>query len=55
MKFMAGKHFRSNEKVIAAVNGDFEDLPESHFRDRIKLLEKCWTKCIELKGDYIEK
>lgn len=37
------------------VNEYFEDLPELHLRDGIQLLEKRWTKCIELKRDYIEK
>lgn len=33
-KFVAGrlKRFGTNEKGIAAVNGSFEDLPQSHFR-----------------------
>jgi len=54
-KFVTGKRFGSNEEVIAAVNEYFADLPESRFRNGFQLLEKCWTKCIELKGDYIEK
>lgn len=54
-KFVAGKRFLSNEEVIAAVNAYFEDLPKTHFMDGIKLLEKRWRKCIEVKGDYIEK
>jgi len=52
-KLVAGKHFGSNEEVIAAINGYFTDFTESHFRDEIQLLEKRWTKCIELKGDYM--
>jgi len=32
-KFVADKRFGSNEEVIAAVNGYFADLPESHFRN----------------------
>jgi len=32
-KFVVGKCFGSNKDVIAAVNGYFADLPESHFRD----------------------
>lgn len=52
---LAGKHFESNKEVIAVVNGYFEDLLQPNFRDEIQLLETCWTKCIELKGDYVEK
>ena len=53
--FLAGKRFRSNEEVIDAVDGYFEDLEESHFQAGIEKLEKRWTKCIELRGDYVEK
>lgn len=54
-KFLAGKHFTSNEDAIAAVDEYFADLPESYFNDGIELLEKRWSKCIEVSGDYIEK
>jgi len=54
-KFVAGKRFLSNEEMIAAVNAYFEGFPKTHFRDGIKLLEKRWKKCIEVKGDYVEK
>ena len=30
----------------------FEDLEKSYFLEGIQKLEKRWTKCIELKGDY---
>ncbi|CAH2105581.1 unnamed protein product [Euphydryas editha] len=29
--------------------------PEKVFLDRLKNLEHHWVKCIELKGDYVEK
>jgi histone-lysine N-methyltransferase SETMAR len=54
-KILAGKRFRSNE-VINVVNTNFEALrEESHFREGIEKLEKRWTKCVELRGDYVEK
>ena len=53
--FMAGMRFSSNEDVIAAVEGYFADLPESYFKTGIELLEKRWTMCIDVCGDYIEK
>jgi len=53
--FLAGKCFPSNEEAIAVVEEYFEELLESHFREGIRLLEKCWTKYIEVEGDYIEK
>ena len=53
-QFLRGKRFSSNEEAITAVDGYFAELPESHYRDGIKLLEDHWNKCIEVKGDYIE-
>ena len=29
--------------------------PEFFYNDGVESLEKCQTKCIEVKGDYIEK
>ncbi|EFN89317.1 Histone-lysine N-methyltransferase SETMAR, partial [Harpegnathos saltator] len=54
-KFLAGKHVTSDDEVIAAVDGYFAELPESHFNNGIELLEKRWNKCIEVLGDHIEK
>jgi len=39
-KFVTGKHFGSNEEVIAAVNEYFADLPESHFREWNSVIEE---------------
>ena len=44
-----------NEEVIAQIDDYFEDLPKSYFLDGSKKLEKRLEKCIELKGDYVEK
>jgi len=54
-KFLAEKRFTSNDEAIAAVNGYFANLPESHFNDGIELLKKRWNKCFEVSGDFIEK
>ena len=40
---------------MAAVNDYFEELPENYFNQGVELLEKHWTKCIEVSGDYVEK
>lgn len=53
--FLAGKRFWSNEEAIDAVNCYFADLEESHFQEGIEKLEKRWTKCVEIRGDYVEK
>jgi histone-lysine N-methyltransferase SETMAR len=53
--FLAGQRFLSNQEVIAAVEGYFQDLKENHYRDRIMALKHRWNKRICLKGDYVEK
>lgn len=54
-KWLAGKRFSTNEEVIDTVNGYFADLEKSYFLDGMKKLENRWTKCVALKGDYVEK
>jgi len=54
-KFLAGKHFTSNEEVIAVTNELFDSLEKSYFLVGIKKLEKRLIKRIELEGNYVEK
>lgn len=54
-KWLGGKRFGSNDDVIAETNAYFEGLERTYFLDGIQKIEKRWTKCIELKGDYVEK
>ena len=54
-KWLSGKRFGSNEEVITETNAYFEGLEKTYYLKGIKKLEKRWTKCIELKGDYVEK
>jgi len=54
-KSLAGKKFASNEEVVAATEAYFADLEKTYFSDGLKKLEHRWVKCIELKGDYVEK
>jgi len=52
---LAGKRFWSNEEVIAAAEAYFASLDKKFFLEGLKKLENRWAKCIELKGDYVEK
>jgi len=54
-KWLAGKRFYSNEEVIAETNAYFTNLDKSYYSEGINKLEQRWTKCISLKGDYVEK
>lgn len=51
-KFCGWKIFESNKEVIA-VNGYFEDLPQSHIRDEIQFLEKRGNYYIQ-NGNYLD-
>ena len=39
----------------SAVNGRFEELDGSHYKQGIETIEDRWEECIDLKGDYVEK
>jgi histone-lysine N-methyltransferase SETMAR len=54
-KYLAGKRFGTNEEVICAVEGYFNDLEGSSYSSGIEALEHRWEKCITLRGDYVEK
>lgn len=54
-KWLGGKKFSNDDEVKLAVNGYFEDLDQSTYKTGIQALEHRWTKCIALKGDYVEK
>ena len=54
-KWLGGKRFDSNDEIISQKNICFENLDKSYFMIGIKQLEKSWIKCIELKGDHVEK
>ncbi|XP_023220365.1 histone-lysine N-methyltransferase SETMAR-like [Centruroides sculpturatus] len=49
------KRFANNEEVESAVDGYFEKPYNSHYKRGIEAILHCWKKCIELKGDYVEK
>ena len=38
-----------------AVEEFLDDQDATFFHDKITMLEQHWTKCIEVKGNYIEK
>ena len=52
---LRGHHFGNNNEVIHAVEEYLEAQDATFFRDGIAMLEHRWTKCIEVRGDYVEK
>ena len=41
--------------ILAETSVYFEDFDTAYYKVGIKELEQRWTKCINLKGDYVEK
>ena len=52
---LRGTKLGSHEGVIAAVNEYLDGQEKDFYLEGISKLEQRWTKCIALKGDYIEK
>ena len=50
-----GRHCRSNEDVVAAVEEWVEDKDPGLFNSGLMALEHRWSKCIILEDSYIEK
>lgn len=52
---LRGKKFEDDSEVMAAVEAFWEGQEKEFFSKGILGLEKRWTKCIDLLGDYVEK
>lgn len=52
---LRGKTFSTDDDVIQAVEDFLQGCDKSWYREGLMMLEKRWTKCIELRGDYVEK
>ena len=50
-----GKHFADADEMKTAVTQWVKDTPREFFRNGIRNLQHRWSKCISLKGEYIEK
>ena len=54
-KHLAGKQYRTDDEVISAVEEFFDNQQEKFYLEGIQALQHRWTKCVNLKGDYVEK
>lgn len=54
-KWLGGQRFMSDDEVITKTEEYFEGFSSSYYLDGIRRLEKRLDKCVELKGDYVEK
>ena len=53
--WLGGKKFSSNEEVIAETEAYFAEFEKSYFLEGLRKWPKRWEKCVDLKGDYVEK
>ena len=54
-KAIAGRHFRSDDDVISAVDHFLDNQVPTFFKEGIQKLKTRWQKCVKLRGDYVEK
>ena len=54
-RLLCGRRFESNEEVEWETEGYFGGFDKSHYLKGIGKLKDHWTRCIEIKGEYIEK
>lgn len=54
-KWLSGMKFTTNEEVEYETDMYFGQKDKSFYSEGIKKLENRWTKCIALKGEYVEE
>ena len=54
-KTWLGSIYWTEDEVISAVADFFEDQYESFYTTGIQALQHRWKKCVDHRGDYVEK
>jgi len=54
LNYFTTHHIRHSYSYCTA-NSWLEDQEQQFFYNGIRALEKCWTKCILVAGEYVEK
>ena len=52
---LQGKRFYSNQQVITDTNAYCKVKDKSFYKKGIEMLEKRWTDCVALEGDYVDE
>lgn len=52
---LSGRRFTSNGDVIEAVEEFLESKDSTFYEQGIRALQHRWTKCVDCRGDYVEK
>ena len=55
LKEFLSQYFSTDDKVKQAVLGWFSCTDESFYAKAFQALVKCWDKCINVAGEYVEK
>ena len=54
-KVLRGHNFARSDDVMNAVDHFLRDQNGAFYTEGIRLLHDCWTKCVNVGGDYVEK
>ena len=54
-KHLAGNWYQTDDDVISAIEDFFESQEENFYSTGIQALEHRWKKCVDCRGDYVEK
>ena len=54
-KHLAGKRYESDDAIISTVEDFFEGQEENFYATEIRALQCRWKKCVDCRGDYVEK
>ncbi|XP_030588657.1 histone-lysine N-methyltransferase SETMAR-like [Archocentrus centrarchus] len=54
-KHLSGKQYRTDDEVLSAVEDFFEGQVESFYTTGIQVLQHRWKKCVDRRGDFVEK
>jgi len=54
-EFMKRHKVSDDKNVICTTNSWLKDQEQQFFHNGIRALEKPWTKCISVAGEYVEK
>jgi len=54
-EFLGGRYFSTDDEVKQAVLGWFSHNDKSFHAEASQALVKCWDKCINVAGEYVEK
>ena len=52
---LSGRRFTTNDDVIEAVEEYLQSKDAAFYEQGIRALQHRWTKCVNCRGDYVEK